>query len=43
VLLVIGYQVWAKASRATAIKVVLIPYAVVYAIWAVVNLMSKAT
>jgi hypothetical protein len=43
VLLVIGYQVWARVSRATAAKVVLIPYAVIYAIWAVVNLMSKAT
>jgi hypothetical protein len=43
VLLAIGYQVWAKVSRATAVKVVLLPYVVIYGIWAVVNLMSKAT
>lgn len=43
VLMVIGYQVWAKVPRATAVKVVLVPYAVVYGIWTVVNLMSKAT
>lgn len=33
VLLIIGFQVWAKAQLATAVKVVLIPYAVVYGIW----------
>jgi hypothetical protein len=33
VLLVIGYQVWAKVSRATAIKVVIIPYIVIYGAW----------
>ncbi|HEU4852329.1 MAG TPA: YIP1 family protein [Telluria sp.] len=32
-LLVIGYQVWAKASRATALKVVLLPYVVIYGAW----------
>lgn len=33
VLMVIGYQVWAKVSRATAVKVVLIPYATIYGLW----------
>lgn len=32
-LLVIGYQVWGKASRATAIKVVVAPYIVLYGLW----------
>ena len=32
-LLVTGYQVWAKASRSAALKVVLIPYAIVYTAW----------
>lgn len=41
--LAIGYRVWAKVSRATAAKVVLIPHAVVYGIWAVIKLMSQAT
>ena len=40
-LTIIGFQVWAKASRATALKVVLIPYAVIYGIWFAVAL-SKA-
>lgn len=42
VLNVIGYQVWAKVSRSTALKVVLAPYVVVYVGWALINLMSKA-
>lgn len=33
VLTVIGFQVWTKATRATAVKVVLIPYIVIYGIW----------
>lgn len=33
VLLVIGFQAWAKVSRATALKVVLIPYLVIYGGW----------
>lgn len=41
VLLVIGYQVWTRAPRATAAKVVLIPYAVIYAIWAVAAMLSS--
>ncbi|HEX9173168.1 MAG TPA: YIP1 family protein [Telluria sp.] len=40
VLLVIGYQVWTRVPRATAAKVVLIPYAVIYAIWAVSAMLS---
>lgn len=32
-LMVIGFQVWAKVSRATAMKVVLIPYATVFGLW----------
>jgi hypothetical protein len=32
-LMVIGFQVWAKVSRATALKVVLIPYATIFGIW----------
>lgn len=33
VLMVIGYRVWTGVSRATALRVVLAPYAVVYGIW----------
>lgn len=33
VLLVTGFQVWAKVSRATALKVVLIPYATIFGLW----------
>jgi hypothetical protein len=32
-LLVIGYQMWGKASRATAVKVVVAPYIVIYGAW----------
>lgn len=32
-LMIIGFQVWAKVSRATAAKVVLIPHATVFGIW----------
>lgn len=32
-LLVIGYEIWGKASRATAIKVVVAPYIVIYGLW----------
>jgi hypothetical protein len=32
-LMVVGYQVWAKAARATALKVVLIPYFTIYVLW----------
>jgi hypothetical protein len=41
VLSVIGFQVWTKVPRSTAITVVAIPYAVVYAIWFAIA-MSKA-
>ena len=32
-LLVIGYQAWAKVSRATAVKVVVAPYLIIYGLW----------
>jgi hypothetical protein len=38
---VIGFQVWAKVSRATAMKVVLIPYLTIFGLW-FVYAMSKA-
>lgn len=41
ILLVIGFQVWAKVARATAIKVVLIPYVTIYGIW-IAFALSKA-
>jgi hypothetical protein len=41
VLMVIGYQVWAKVARSTALKVVLIPYATIYGLW-FAYAMSKA-
>jgi hypothetical protein len=42
ILMVIGFQVWAKVARSTAIKVVLIPYATIYAIWLAFALNSAA-
>ena len=33
VLMVIGYQTWTGVSRATAVRVILLPYVVVYGIW----------
>ncbi|HEY1042266.1 MAG TPA: YIP1 family protein [Telluria sp.] len=30
---VVGYQIWAKTSRATAVKVVVAPYIVIYGLW----------
>ncbi len=43
ILMVIGFRMWAKVSNATALKVVLIPYAVIFAGWfGFAILMSKA-
>ncbi len=42
VLMVIGFQVWAKVPRATAIKVVVIPYAVIYGVWLAIALLRAA-
>jgi hypothetical protein len=43
VLMIIGFQVWAKVSRATAMKVVLIPYITILGGWLAIALaMSKA-
>lgn len=32
-LTVLGFQVWAKVPRSTAVKVVLIPYVIIYGLW----------
>lgn len=42
VLMVVGFQVWSKLSRTASIITVAIPYAVIYGIWIVISLMSKA-
>ena len=42
ILLVVGFQVWAKVSRATALKVTLVPYVVIYGIWIAYSMMSGA-
>lgn len=42
VLTIIGYKVWSKVSRQSAVKVVVIPYVIIYIGWAVINVMSKA-
>ena len=42
VLMVVGFQTWAKSSRAKAIAVVMIPYGVIYGIWIIVSFMSKS-
>lgn len=41
VLLVVGFQVWSKSSRSSSIMIVAIPYAVIYAVWSIISLMSK--
>ncbi len=43
ILLIIGFQVWAKVSRATAMKVTLAPYVIIYGIWIAYSMMSSAT
>lgn len=43
ILMVVGFQAWANVSRATAVKVVVIPYFVIFASWIGIALaMSKA-
>jgi hypothetical protein len=32
-LMIIGYESWAKVSRSTAVKVVLVPYVTIYGLW----------
>jgi hypothetical protein len=42
-LMVIGYEIWAKAKRSTAISVIVVPYAVIYGLWFAISfVMSKA-
>ena len=41
VLMICGFQVWAKVSRASAAVVTLLPYVVIFGIWGAINL-SKA-
>ncbi len=38
ILMVIGFEVWAKVARATAIKVVLLPMVTIYGIWLAIAL-----
>lgn len=42
VLMVIGFQAWARVPRATAIKVVVIPYLVIYGVWLAIALLRAA-
>jgi len=42
VLMVIGFQIWAKVTRAAAVKVVAIPYVVIYGAWLAFALNSAA-
>lgn len=42
VLMVVGFQVWSKASRTTSILVVALPYAVIYGVWIAISLGSAA-
>jgi hypothetical protein len=42
VLLVVGFQAWSKSSRANSIMIVALPYGVIYGVWSIVSLMSKA-
>ena len=41
VLSVIGFQLWSKLSRTTSIVIVLLPYVVIYGIWAAVSFLIK--
>lgn len=41
-LMVIGFQVWGKVARSTAVKVVMIPYLTIYGIWLAFALNSAA-
>lgn len=42
VLMVLGFQVWSKLSRATSVIVVMLPLGLIYGVWSVISLMSKA-
>ena len=42
VLMVLGFQVWSKLSRTTSIIVVMLPFGIIYGVWSVISLMSKA-
>jgi hypothetical protein len=42
VLMVVGFQAWSKLSRTTSVIVVALPYGVIYAVWSVISVMSKA-
>ncbi len=42
VLTVVGFQVWSKLSRTSSIIIVAIPYGVIYGVWSIVSLLSKA-
>ncbi len=41
-LFIIGFHVWTKAPMATAVKVILLPYAVIYGIWIAVAMGTAA-
>lgn len=41
-LTIIGFEVWAKVARSTAVKVVLIPFVTIYAIWFAFAMSSAA-
>ena len=42
VLMVVGFQVWSKLSRTTSVVVVMLPLGLIYGVWSVISLMSKA-
>lgn len=42
VLMVVGFQTWSKSSRVSSIMIVALPYGVIYAVWSIISLMSKA-
>lgn len=41
-LMIVGFQIWAKVARSTALKVVLIPYVTIYAIWFAIAMSQAA-
>lgn len=42
VLMVLGFQSWSKLSRSASVVIVALPYGVIFGVWSLISLMSKA-
>jgi hypothetical protein len=42
ILMVFGFQAWSKLSRSASVVIVALPYGVIFGVWSLISLMSKA-